>query len=464
MSVLDTEPLTPAEIHLLSRHLEQHGVPQGGLGYDGLTGLFQILAGACEPVTPMDWLPVVFPGGFPEEMIPTVMPLLMRLHRQITTEMLHGDPDLPAHMRLQMPPEVNFQPDSPLYQWSHGVALGFALCDAQWRSLTATFNSNADALLDEAHSLLTFFIDEARARETAAKMGTLPFEIFVAMMYSDLSPVIKDFGELGRRLQALKMPSENVVDAPLISDPNASPATRAADQLVDRGWDITDVPHARALARQALRKDPDHVPARLLLADLEKSKPARVTLLKQAVDIAERQLGPDFFAQHQGAFWQPTSRLFMDALQLLGECYQSIHQNDNAIATFQRLLTLNPADHQGVRYSLLIAYLTLHRHDEAEQLLAQFDGEDSTFFLFSHALLAWIREGDTPASRARRDRANQANRYVARALAGRIKIPRHPLPHHLPGDKNEAVLYAHGNKLVWRQHDGAIPWLLKGNQ
>lgn len=465
MFTSNTKPLTLAEVHLLSRHLEQHGVPQGGFGYDGLTGFFQILACACEPVSPMAWLPEVFPTGFPEEHIPTVIPLLTQLQNQITADTLGGDPELPGNILLRAPLEANFQPDSPLYQWSRGAERGFALCNAQWRDLISTSNSNADELLDKAYSLFTFFTDENRAQETAAQMAALPFDDFAAATHHDLSTVIKDLGELGHRLRIRKTALESHPNASLSSDPDASPATRAADRLVDQGWDTSDLQHARALARQALQQDPDHVPARLLLSELEESEPARVTLLKQAVDITERRLGPGFFTQEQeDAFLQPRSRLFMDALQLLGECYQSTYQHDNAIATFQRLLKLNPIDDQGVRYSLLISYLILRRHDEAEQLLAQFSGENSTFFLFSHALLAWTKEGDTPASRVLRDRANQANHYVAEALAGRIEVEKDPLPYYQSGDKHEAAFYTHANKLVWRQHDGAIAWLLKGEK
>ena len=83
---------------------------------------------------------------------------------------------------------------------------------------------------------------------------------------------------------------------------------------------------------------------------------------------------------------------------------------------------------------------------------------------YSAALLAFRREGDSPASRERRREALEANPYVPAYLSGRRRLPRFPPEHVGIGDKNEAVAYVFDAREAWRKTRGAIPWLLKGGK
>jgi len=82
-----------------------------------------------------------------------------------------------------------------------------------------------------------------------------------------------------------------------------------SDDPIQRAQDLAlqamDAPplEAQKLARQAVALDRDCVDALVSLALGEESPAKRASKLQRAVKVAEKQLGNDFFEEHQGHFW-----------------------------------------------------------------------------------------------------------------------------------------------------------------
>jgi len=131
---------------------------------------------------------------------------------------------------------------------------------------------------------------------------------------------------------------------------------------------------------------------------------------------------------------------------------------EDAVSHFQELLILNPNDNQGVRYLLASALLDMGKIDDLEKLLGRYD-EPTAHWLFTKALVAYVRQGDTAGSRKLLREALDSNPLVASYLLGEKKLPR-ILPERVGfGDTSEAVTYAAEFGNGWHQTEGAVDWL-----
>ena len=134
-------------------------------------------------------------------------------------------------------------------------------------------------------------------------------------------------------------------------------------------------------------------------------------------------------------------------------------RRQEAVAHYQAMLELNPGDNQGVRYLLANGLLDLGRDDELQKLLGQYDEDGSTDWVFSRALLAYRREGDTPHARGLLEQAQAANPHVAGYLSGSLPIPESAPEYVSPGGEDEAVGYASMARGAWRATPGALAWM-----
>ena len=77
------------------------------------------------------------------------------------------------------------------------------------------------------------------------------------------------------------------------------------DEARNLALDAMDTPGRRgmALARRALRVDPDSPTAHLALAQRARDPETAVERYREAVASAERSLGPEIFHEQVGSFW-----------------------------------------------------------------------------------------------------------------------------------------------------------------
>lgn len=142
----------------------------------------------------------------------------------------------------------------------------------------------------------------------------------------------------------------------------------------------------------------------------------------------------------------------------LGETLHDAGRHEAAAEVLREVLRLDPLDPAKARYLLVDSLLHLGRHDDLEDLLVRYR-DASAFWTWPHALLAFRREGDSPAAREHLRNAFSRNRFVPQALldsfAGSPEIPRLVRT----GSEEEAWSYATESRSVWKMTPGALEWL-----
>jgi tetratricopeptide (TPR) repeat protein len=234
-----------------------------------------------------------------------------------------------------------------------------------------------------------------------------------------------------------------------------------AQELVYQAWEARNRNQRQRLVRQALEIYPDCADAYVVLAEnvargLEEAR----ELYQKGVEAGVRSLGLEAFEKEAGYFWGIIeTRPYMRARQGLAQVSWALGDLDGAIEHYRDMLRLNPNDNQGVRYELLECLLSLEDIEEVEELLAQYADESSANWLFTRALVGFLREGDTPKSRDELAEAMEANPHVSQYLLGKTRLPR-SLPEHIGfGDRNEAMHYAASSGKAWRKYPRALEWM-----
>ena len=238
-------------------------------------------------------------------------------------------------------------------------------------------------------------------------------------------------------------------------------ALALAQDLMYRAWDEPNHALCIMLAREALTVSPDCADAYVMLAELEADTLARAMALYRAgVQAGERALGEAFFAEHEGHFWGLLeTRPYMRALHGLATTCWDAGAFEEAAALYRNMLRLNPGDNQGARYQLLPLLMEMENMEEADALLAAYEGDISPEWAYTRALRLFQQEQDTA-------RANQA---LAKALEYNPHVPdlllkNKPLPDRLPvhvtfGGEDEAAHYVVNALPLWWETPGALAWL-----
>jgi tetratricopeptide (TPR) repeat protein len=214
------------------------------------------------------------------------------------------------------------------------------------------------------------------------------------------------------------------------------------------------------LAEQALKISADCADAYVLLAEEKADSPEEALKLYEAgVKAGERALGKEVFEKEAGHFWgMVETRPYMRARLGIAQCLWTLGRWEEAVSHFRELLRLNPNDNQGIRYLLATTLLEMGKIDALEELLGQYD-EPTAAWLFTKALVAYVRQGDSAEARKLLKEALNHNPHVASYLLGEKKLPRQ-LPGRIGfGDKDEAVAYAAEFGTGWHQTKGAVDWL-----
>ena len=214
------------------------------------------------------------------------------------------------------------------------------------------------------------------------------------------------------------------------------------------------------LAKEALKVSADCADAYVLLAEGKADSPEEaLKLYEEGVRAGERALGKKAFEEDAGQFWGLIeTRPYMRAKAGLAQCVLELGRREEAIEHFRELLRLNPNDNQGIRYLLAMALLEMRRIDELEDLLGKYD-EPTADWLFTKALVAFLKQGDSTEARKLLREALKHNPHVAPYLLGEKKLP--PLvPEEVGfGDTSEAIAYAADFGNDWHTAHGAIEWL-----
>jgi tetratricopeptide (TPR) repeat protein len=246
-----------------------------------------------------------------------------------------------------------------------------------------------------------------------------------------------------------------------LENSSLAPQVQKAQQTMYRAWDETNAARRLHLAHQALKESEECADAYVLLAEEEADTLEQAFQYYQdGVAAGERALGKRFFKKNAGQFWGLLeTRPYMRALAGKANSLWRLKRGDEAIKAYQELLRLNPGDNQGIRYILVDLFLDLKRDDEVERLLACYDGDWSTVWLYTKALLTYRSSGPSAKANRKLKDALKENSHVSDYLTGKKRIPNR-LPEKLEwGGESEAVDYASNHLNYWRRTPGAIQWL-----
>jgi len=233
-----------------------------------------------------------------------------------------------------------------------------------------------------------------------------------------------------------------------------------AQELIFQAIDAPER-RARKLIKDALKLDPNCADAYVLLGEMADSLPDAIAQFRKAVAAGERGLDDNALEEDRGHFWGLIeTRSYMRAMQNLASSLWNYGEVEEAVQLYQEMLSLNPADNQGVRYLLLDALLLLRRHDEAAELLDQFD-DGMAHWAYNEALLLFRTEGRSEEAIEALETALEINEFVPDYLLGYEPMPD---PDEMPeifnfGDESEAVAYVFGAFPLWAATPGAQYWL-----
>ncbi|MEE4272313.1 MAG: tetratricopeptide repeat protein, partial [Thermoanaerobaculales bacterium] len=215
-----------------------------------------------------------------------------------------------------------------------------------------------------------------------------------------------------------------------------------------------------AMARKALKLDPESPVAHLALAIHTRDPETAAERFRDAVAAAERALGPEIFADDVGHFWGLVeTRPYMEARKGLADCLWASGDHHEAVEHYAELIRLNPNDNQGIRDHLAPAFLALGLIDEADELLEAYAEDPTASHAFNRALLAFQRSGDAETSRHMLDQAIEVNPHVPDILLGRAIMPAELPDGYTIGSFEEAVVYFLNADEAWGETAGALDWL-----
>jgi len=245
--------------------------------------------------------------------------------------------------------------------------------------------------------------------------------------------------------------------------PEMAPRTplEEAQDLMYQAWEARGRRRRVELARKALEISPDCADAYVLLAEeTARSLEEALDLYARGVEAGERALGPEAFEEYVGHFWGVLeTRPYMRARAGLAECLWALGEREAAMEHYRDMLHLNPGDNQGIRYLLAACLLELDRDEELEALLKQYEDDVTADWLYTWALLAFRRQGDSPEARRRLREAQRWNPHVPPYLLGRKRLPRRIPAYITFGEESEAISYVAAFGESWRRTEGALEWL-----
>jgi tetratricopeptide (TPR) repeat protein len=234
-----------------------------------------------------------------------------------------------------------------------------------------------------------------------------------------------------------------------------------AQEMIYQAWEENNPAKRIILAHRALKISPNCADAYVLLAEEEADSPERALQLYQSgIQAGERALGEDYFEKNKGYFWGLLeTRPYMRALEGAARCQWILGNKDASLRSYQKLLELNPHDNQGIRYVLADLYQGYRDDKELKQLLRQYENDWTAVWLYTRALLAYKKSGESKEANQILSDAMGQNPFVPDYLTGNKRVPVR-IPGTIGwGDESEAVSYASDHLNYWREVPGAIDWL-----
>jgi len=398
-------------------------------------GFFSGLILAPAPLQPSSWLGQLLSDHESKTLPAWVIMDLMDLNYQFQQAACEGELKLPAKCSVpKANPIAVFEEAHPLHSWSKGCQRAVQL----WPPLDQ-LSQQAQLFFAVMALDLMFFKDEARARTVHREQEVaVDFETEIRQVRRRLSHHLEHFARLASCRyvelfdQFTEMEEEYLGE---LADDAPRSKHRSSDNRAD-GWED-----------------------RRQMALLERDPVRQLSALDSLIADARATLGDAFLTSLEGDGWyhpevRPLLRAMADRTQLL----LNANRLDEARETMYELLKLNNNDNQGIRFALMELLVRQQRWHDLETLLENYE-EPSASNLYTRTLMLFALQGDSEPTRQALTEAYKTNQYVPALLLGQDRLPQTLPEFFAPGNKDEAILYAHTSKRTWQQTDGALFWL-----
>ncbi len=268
----------------------------------------------------------------------------------------------------------------------------------------------------------------------------------------------RDMDELDRFIT--RAMEEGTLDAASSGPAGMDDPVEQAQELAFQSMEEHDDRKALALARRALKLDPECVDARSVEIQVTVDDPLeRVKACKALLERTRRAMGKQFFEENKGQFWGVvTTRPYMRALEYLADLLVSQERFVEAITVYEEMIELNPEDNQGARDSLLGLYLGEGDVLRARSLLNRYHEDDMAVFSWGRAIERFL-SGDLPEARKALKNAVKANAFVLAIMSGIEEMPEDYEGGFSPGDINEAWYCLMEFGPVWEKQPDVLPWI-----
>jgi len=213
------------------------------------------------------------------------------------------------------------------------------------------------------------------------------------------------------------------------------------------------------LARQALKEDPSHIEANVLLAESVHETHRKIELFRNAVRLGEIQFA-ELMETEVGHFWGISqTRPMMRAKCGLALALAADGQVNKAIAQMLDILQLNTDDNMGVRYEVIPLLLSQNRDQDAVEILDRYS-EESGIWLYLKAQVEFRREG--PRGRSAQKAIAKAFKFNPHVLE--LLTAQHPpmMPEHYAlGSPEEAAIVIEEQLDSWTESEGFVEWMFQ---
>ncbi|MCC7235418.1 MAG: hypothetical protein IT163_08950 [Bryobacterales bacterium] len=290
---------------------------------------------------------------------------------------------------------------------------------------------------------------------TGGRMERLMDEVHTLLSEREFESIDEMNAFLREQLKDGTLKASSTLNQPTRTDPR-----RQAQELC---WDAGEAPSdaaARRLYKQALDLDPDCADALVFESREARTAEQAITLLERAVrTAAERLGGAAFFNKNKGHFWMiQETRPYMRARAALAEVCSLDGRMLDCVSHYEEMLDLCPNDNQGVRYFLIGCYLRMGEMHRAGQLLARYQNDGSSVFLYANVLMLVMSNSHEKAKRVLK-KARAANGYVYEFLAGLTKNPPRVSAVYTAGDESEAAFCVECLLDAFMHNPDAIVWM-----
>ncbi len=158
--------------------------------------------------------------------------------------------------------------------------------------------------------------------------------------------------------------------------------------LFEKACDERSMPKIQKTLKKVLELAPDHIDARMMLAEFEEDEIKKLELFREAIELEKQYLTKEgyFEDQYMGSFYGVfETRPYLRGLYAVAQFYRLTNKITKAIQICEEIIELNENDNLGARYLLINSYVMLEQFDQVQILFDQYE-ENSIFMLLPLAI------------------------------------------------------------------------------